>query len=496
MDGGAYLEGLRRTLGGDDHGVGFPRPPLAPGFLLWPFIELFGIDTGYKVWSSIASVLPAIPVFLLARRIDRALGDRPHRRLPLSPAVFAAGFLMLDMLHAEMMVTGALPLIAFALLGMVWWAMGELVEDWSLLKAAILAASLGLIPWVNQTTAGLAIVTIPVYGAALLWFNNSSSLLDSNPRRALGTPTGVALRLAVPLFIGGLIALGALPWYLDVLPVTGVLNYPGSFIYLSPWTDSSWLQLALAWPVGLFIVWKGGQPWLRSLGVLILLLGSLTPFLSTDETVINIFYRSRYLLAIPFYVAVAWIVWVKVLPALPMSKNPLFVIYGRQGAFLAGLGVAALLVVGNWWTFNNQAGLSNMVSRNTEIALDIAKAEDDKAIINNSFTLALWIAALNDVEAPHTWTWQPPPTWRESDRLVRCALGWVPSCDPEAAITVLDAGWVLIEGRFPFYNNRAPGVYGSLDYYEPWGNLPDVEWLDLVYQQGTTDLYRIVSTER
>ena len=43
---------------------------------------------------------------------------------------------MLDLLHAEMIVTGALPLIAFGLLGMVWWSMGELVDRWNWSRAA------------------------------------------------------------------------------------------------------------------------------------------------------------------------------------------------------------------------------------------------------------------------------------------------------------------------------------------------------------------------
>ena len=498
VDGGAYLEGLRRTLGGESFNIGFPRPPLAPGFLLWPFIELLGVDNGYKVWSSIASVLPAIPVYLLARRIDRLVGV-PHPLL--SPAVFAAGFLLLDMLHAEMIVTGALPLIGFALFGMVWWAMGELVERWSLPKAVILAACLGLIPWVNQTTAGLALISIPVYGAALLWFNrdwvgslsvgkrlrpqeNGVQLPAFPPIATQGTVSGVVLRLAVPLFIGGFIALGALPWYLDVLPVTGVLNYPGAFLYLSPPLDSSWLQVALTWPLGLFVIWRVKEPWLRSMGILLCLFGTLIPFLSTDESVINISYRSRYLVAIPFYAAIAWVVYTRWLPSMPS--------WGKKAAAGAAVAAVAVLATGYVWTFNNQAGYSDMVTRDTEVALAIMnEADDGKAIVNNSFTLALWIAALNEVEAPHTWTWAPPSNWTETYLHVRCVLGWRPECNPKESVQWLNAGWVLLEKKFPYYNSRAPGVHGALDFERPWENLPDVPWLTLVFERGTTQLWRI-----
>ena len=112
------------------------------------------------------------------------------------------------------------------------------------------------------------------------------------------------------------------------------------------------------------------------------------------------------------------------------------------------LSVTTLLILGAayWWTFNNQAGYSDMVTRDTENALAITReTADGKAIINNSFTLALWVAALNEVEAPHTWTWQPPITWAQTDRDVRCVLGWVPDCDPRQSIGSLNAGWVLIE---------------------------------------------------
>jgi hypothetical protein len=122
---------------------------------------------------------------------------------------------------------------------------------------------------------------------------------------------------------------------------------------------------------------------------------------------------------------------------------------------------------------------------------ELREEEDQGAIITNSFTLALWIAALNRVPAPHTWTATPPPAFTETDRQVRCVLGWRPGCDTAAAIRELDARYVLIEERFPYYNQRAPGVYGSLDVKEPWARLPALPWLTEVYHQGTTMVYRV-----
>jgi hypothetical protein len=480
---------MNAVLGDEPTGAGFPRPPLAPGWLLVPFVHYLGMDIGYKVWSSVASVLPAIPTYLLARRIGSsspAKGPHPPPRW-IPAAAFAAGFILLDLLHAEMIVTGALPLIAFALLGLVWWAMGELAEDWSWSSAGVLIISLGLIPWINQTTAGLALVTIPVYGAALVGFKAKATWDTQQITgfiRYNDHFLSVIPRLAIPLFAGGVIAICALPWYLQVMPGTGLLNYPGPFMYLSPWNDSSWVQVALAVPLGLYVIWRGQQPWLRALGVLILLLAVLLPWLSTDETVINIFYRSRYLLALPWFVAITWCVFARWLPSMPP--------WGKTLSMALTVAAIAIMGTGYWWQFNNQTKYSDMVTHETEQALEIARASGDgKSIINNSFTLALWISAINQVESPHTWTWEPPSHWIQTDRDVRCVLGWRPECNVSESIQALNAGWILIENRFPYYNLRAPGVYGAVNVPEPWASLPTTPWLDLVYSKGTTDLYRI-----
>jgi len=95
------------------------------------------------------------------------------------------------------------------------------------------------------------------------------------------------------------------------------------------------------------------------------------------------------------------------------------------------------------------------------------------------------------VESPHTWTATPPPTFVATDLRVRCVLGWRPGCDTAAAIKELGARYVLIEERFPYYNQRAPGVYGSLDVKEPWAGLPALPWLSETYHEGTTVLYQI-----
>jgi hypothetical protein len=459
VDGGAYLLGMAATLGDDPTGAGFPRPPLAPGLTLWPFVELFGADLGYKLWSSAASMSPVLPVYLLTNRLK--IG---HRYLILCATI---AFLCVDLLHGEMVVTGALPLLAFGFLGTAWWAMGRLAEHRTLRLTLILAGSLAVIPFINQTTAGLAVVTVPVYLMALRWAHR-----DNEP--FWGNLPGLTL--------GGLLALTALPWYLEVLPVSGMLRYPGPFVFVTHVFDSAWWQFLLAWPVGLYTARKANEEWLKAMGILVCLLGTLLVFLSTDETVINVFYRSRYLLAVPFYVCTAWIVGARWLPAL------------RWPAYAPVLTLAALAVMGFGyiWQFNNQARYSAMATPATVIALDQIRGDgDDQAIISNSFTLSLWIAALNKVPSPHTWTWHPPRRFVETDKAVRCLLGWVAGCDPRKAQGQLNAGWILIDQRFPFYNARAPGIYLAPEGEDLWENTGKTPWLTEFYREGTTLVWRI-----
>ena len=459
VDGGAYLVGMAATMGDDLIG-GFPRPPLAPGLLLYPFVELFGVDVGYKVWSALASMAPIVPVYLFAKK----LGSPRYKNLIVCGTVAVLSF---DLLHGEMLVTGALPLLAFGFLGVAWWAMGSLAEKRNWPDTLILAGSLAIIPFINQTTAGMAVVTVPVYLLALCW-----SWKDLDPLR----------NNIIGLTVGGLGALTALPWYLDVLPVTGMLNYPGPFIFLTHPFDSAWWQFLLAWPIGIYVARNGIEEWLKSLGVLVCVLGTLLIFLSTDETVINIFYRSRYLLCIPLYICLAWIVATKWLPAL------------RWPSYAPVMAVVAISVMayGYVWQFNNQARYSDMATPPTARALEhISGYNDDHAIISNSFTLSLWVSALNKVPSPHTWTWHPPSRFVETDVAVRCLMGWVDNCDPYVAQEELNAGWILIDRRFPSYNARAPGIFLAPNGPTLWDDTGKTTWLTEVYREGTTQVWRI-----
>lgn len=68
-------------------------------------------------------------------------------------------------------------------------------------------------------------------------------------------------------------------------------------------------------------------------------------------------------------------------------------------------------------------------------------------------------------------------------------LGWIPGCDAALSAGALRVGFVLVDQRFPDYNDRAPANY--LAPPDQWAVTARVPWLDLVYSMETTKLWRI-----
>jgi len=454
VDGGAYLLSRNTVLGDEPTGVGFPRPPLAPGWLLVPFTEVFGDDKGFKIWTALASLLPLLPVYLLARDISGK-----------SAGIFALAFMAVDLTQMEMMVTGALPQVGFALIGLSVWALLRLSEGWSRKHAWVLALSLGLIPYINHTSAGIAVVVLPIVFGYLAWKVKRNETFQylywRGYLKQLGRMVGAAA-------IGAIIGLGALPWYTRVFPVTGELNYPGPFLWMVHPVDFAVEQAIIGWSVVIMVAVTKAPYKVKALAVMVGILSTMLLFLSSDETIINLLYRPRYLLALPLYACIAWLVFNK---GNVDTKSGVF--FGMAAT------VWIALVFGQAWIFDRQTTYSDMILPETAEILESIKG-DDRAVITNSYTLSHWVAALNKVKSPNTFAWRlgPSPYYQESDRNVRCLLGWVPGCDPVKAKKALNAGYILIDQRFPYYSNRASNVYGAISE-DTWGNLPDVPWLHL-----------------
>ncbi len=482
VDGGAYLISANDVRGLDSSGVtgpGLPRPPLAPGWLLVPFLDALGPDTGYKIFSVLASLTPLLAAWLLS-----GLFLTPWQR------VAVVGFLAVDPWQAEMLVTGALPLVGFALIMVGLWAIGRLAAPvalrggtvWGLGRGrwatvAVLAGSVGLVPWINQTSAGLAVIYLPIYVVALVVFDGLRS------KRQLPAAWFSSLCGMWPVMAGAgvalLIALPALPWYLAQAPGSDRVHYnDGLWVYPAHWLDSAWLQLFLmGLPVGVALVWKGRRPALRALGVLICCTALLAPWLSYDETIINMFYRSRYFLGGVWWVGLVWIV--------ARYWTPLVSAGARRLALSAAMALIGLLAV---ISFFHQQALSEMVTDDTLAALEVGNGTAT-GYVTNAYTLGLWVAALERVPVSWTWTWVPPTEFTQADRDTRCILAWVAGCDVAAAAARLGVSHVLVDTKFPHTNNRVPGNY--LAPPDQWQVTARAEWLSLRFHAGRTYLWEI-----
>ena len=150
VDEGAYILGVQALTDSNPwaSGIHFTRAPLSPGWLLWPFLQVFGLVWGSNLYSFAAS-LPAIGGFyLLARAI-----------FSTKWAVATTMLFSFDWVQAELLVTGTAPLM-----GMTWMMVlvaGMLRNDTRWGRLAIVIA-MPLIAYTNQTSLALSVVTVPL----------------------------------------------------------------------------------------------------------------------------------------------------------------------------------------------------------------------------------------------------------------------------------------------------------------------------------------------
>lgn len=468
IDGGAYILSALDVQGQQHTDVGFTRPPLAPGWLLAPFINLFGLDVGLKVWTALFSVLPLLPVYLLTKTLVNK-----------SAAIFALAFFSVDMMQMEMMVTGSLPLVGFTLIGMAIWAMIGLSEWFSKRHFWTLVFSIGLLPYVNQTATAIAMIVIPIIPVAMFYFlHREKGAMGAGPFQ-----TNIVFNIPVALLLGSLIALGALPWYLANAPGNSELRYPGPLLLFVKFMDPAF---ALQFPIVAFLVYwlfKVTKDYrIRTLAVVMGILGVMILFLSYDEAIINVLYRSRYFLGLLVYPAIAYLLC-RTWPIFKSLKEDWSLILPMVAVWIG-------LLYMQVWIFNAQTNFKDMVFPETARALQIANSEHPgKAIITNAYSLSHWVAAINQVDSPNTWSLEPSPFHKETDLKVRCLLGWVPNCNPEAAALDLNAKYILIDERMPDDIMAAP-VYGAPGEDE-WANTYNVAWLHLRKSEGSVRLWEI-----
>ena len=452
VDGGAYLLQAKRLLGLDIPLLGFQRPPLAPGWMLVPFIELLGDDAGYKIWNALSSVLIVPAAYLLAQRI-----------LTPKQAVIATAFVALNPWHWEMLVTGSLPIIGISLIFAALWGMMAVIEGdagrWH--KIAIIG-SIGLIPYVNQTSTGLAGLALPALVIAY----------------AVQARSFKPFHTIMPYWvIGAILALPSLYFYGDVLFNSAYVAFPGSKLYLYRGYHGGMLVAAY----GLLIAYhaiKHGEPQIKALGVVLAAHSFLPLFASHDEAIVNVLYRSQHLATPLLMVVGTWYV------AREVERLP-------QLRVAVGAGMAAVVLLGaSLWVFDRQASFSDMVTPDMDrVRTHIPESYDGWLITTNGST-AYWLGALQGLPSYHTFSSEPPPAGQEWYPSVRCVLGWVEGCEPRQAAQKLETEWILIDTRFPIDTHLEPPIYGAPEDV-PWSTLDNAPWLTEVASSGTVGLWKV-----
>lgn len=474
VDGGAYLLSRNAVLG-IPRLADFPRPPLAPGYLLVPFTTMLGDDMGLKIFALVASFALVPPFLLLARQ-----SLTPYQ------TAWALFLLLMDWMLTEMFTAGVLPMVAFGFLLLGMWGVYRLRERWHATGAAAVMVALPGIMYTNQTTVGIAAVTLPAFALGL------------------GLTRPFARRLVLPTAVGIAVAATALPWYFAVMPGSGLLRYPGPLLAVYTYQNSAWFQLALGLAVGI-AAYRRGPAFIKGMAAVLLALSVLVPLVSFDESLMNIFYRSRYLHAVPLYICAVWLA-VRYAPAAVRWRPILY-----PGLAL----LAAVMLTGNILQLSWETKLGRMVTPQTAQAIQWLRTQPTRAVATNSYSLSLYVSALLQRRSPWLQVYDPPLLYRQQHSLMTCLMGWRERCDPRGAAARLGVSHVLVERLWPSYGDdvarRVPGLgkaYGVVEAASPWKD--DVLgliwgapqhawevtarrawWLHPVWEKGSTIVYEV-----
>lgn len=468
VDVGAYLISAHSYMG-IDQSVDFLRPPFAPGLLLVPFLRLFGDDIGTKLFAVAATVPLSAAWWWLCRHV-------------LTPwqSVYAMVLLSADWMLAEMFAAGDLPMIGFAALLVAIVALWRFSERYDWRMGAMFVASAAAIPYVNQTSAGIAVLVLPLALVAI-----------GLERRRL-TPTIV--RITPWAILAGTLCLPLVTIYLAVAPGAGILRYPGPLVTTYPWPNIAWvLALAGAAFAGL-LLWRS-RGLMRVFGVILLCLAFLVPLFSRDETVLNVFYRARYLESMLISLAAVW--GVGRLLAMPDGKV--------AGWLYAGVAAPAFIIIAAT-QIQSSIARDTMITTDTMAALEyIAKQPENGTLIANSYSMALGIAGLTNRTVAWPQAYEPPRAYTEQHADVLCILGWDDGCDVDQAVARRDAAYVIVDTRWPAHSRYSrPSdtnrwdpkrdfgyIWGMPQVPDPWAVTANQPWLTPVFEQGSTVVWQI-----
>ncbi len=448
IDGGSYLVGLNQLRGIGETGTAFERLPLGPGWLMYPFVALWGTGAGFKVFAALSSILPLTPaVYIFARDY-----------VPRRASVYIALAVGLGMWTEQLHVTGTGPTIGFGFLLLAMWGVRRLAVQtesriaWRL-GAGSLVAALPLIAFTSSTVAGIAAITLPIW--AFYW--------------------GLSRRLVYAAGAGVALSLLALPWYVGTL-ASGRFSYPldRGFVWLGP-IDGQGFYLGLA-GVALGTLFATQRGPLRIFGVLVLMHAVMLFGWSSHEAVMNIMFRSRHWLSFIATIGIG----VMLVQRWPYIWRP----------GLLALILAVFVPMTALWAHVDQRQSSLFMSTSLEAAMMLADADrDGGTIIMGNLGEATWGQAITGAPVIHASELVPPPGLAEREPHIRCVLGWVHGCNVTESIETLKAAYVVVDTRWPGDKYE---LYAAPE--NEWQVTQQAPWLTLEYSQGSVRAWRVSSS--
>ena len=494
VDGGAYLLSRNTALGDEPTHIDFPRPPLAPGWLLVPFTYLWGDNFGLRYFALFLSFVPLPAFILFAKQVFQGW------RL-----VWLVGLFLADWQLTEMFIAGGLPMIGLAFILLIAWAFLKLKTGPDHRASILLTIALPVIVYTNQTSAGLSLIIIPALALGL------------------GLDKAFLKRLAPPLLVGAALSLTALPWYLAVAPGSGLLRSPGPFLKFYSIANAGWYLLPLGLGVSL-LARRSPVPLVRASAYVILPLALFAPLMSYDETVINLLYRGRYFMMPFLYICAMWIIQTRW-----KAFWSRFQVEWVMRPLLGGL-VILTVPLGFLYQLHAESKICRMMTPETVEALEwITQQPGNGTIVTNSYSLSLFVAGMAKRKTAWTQVWDPPPAYARQHALALSLMGWNAATDPLEAAAELNASYVLVDTIWPAYDvevaERVPGlgtlysvlslklspfpgdtlgfIYGApgtdRGYVRPndpilrfpWKLTYEATWLELVWEKGLTRVWKI-----
>ena len=427
IDGGTYLINRDAWLGIQHDVVMHARPPFAPGVVLYPFTAVLGDNAGLRVWSIVGSLL------LIAASYYMGCGFFSPWKSLLAASVVSVDFWLIENMGAGAIVLYALALLCVVLRGLLDWIYGTTSKE----RLALMALALGLMPYVNQTVTGMALLTLPVVFSVGLWLRRQDGV---GLRELLPLPVAAALAVAF------MIALPSIPWYLPVAPGGNTVAFSGTWISIGPGFFFEWF-VALAWAIILWVSYPltRQEKWGAICWVLLAMMVPLMVLYSHDEALGNFMWRSRYLASVSgafLLVGVMGKIW-------PGWKGGCF--------WLMASGSLSVFLLLAWGT-GTATSFSAFSPNDMSATRWIDGRANDLPVVVSGWSPARFVAPLTGRKVFTLRLWRfpnasysdLPRSFREENGVAFCLMGWGALLDESGCETreLPMRGYILVNKQF------------------------------------------------